>query len=383
MANIEGLTPEAKKALIQANQEYLARYGKPLIPQITSAFRSREKQQQLYDNRMNNPYPVAKPGSSLHESGLALDMGDWQRALPIMQKYGFRQPLPKTDPIHFEYGKVYKQPNKILQTADQITQKQKQIVKQTYIQQQQAAEQQRQQEMTQAYLETMERQQKLQLEAEKNSIQAGVSTPSYQSQLQTSDALKSMVETPQSTNNIMAMTQQQPEITTTPQSLPDYEGKPTGVENTNLLANSFKDLGFSDDEIQNVIQGNISNNSTLTNKLLDKGVLAGMPYEANATQQPLEATSDFQETRDNPMLDVQQQSNTIGLENVKAISDALNDATTTSDSTISSLGRPTNVANLKALPTTPSVKLDNPWSSLRLINQQPDFTLYNKFTNRG
>lgn len=43
---------------------------------ITSVFRSRAKQQQLYDRWIAgiNKYPVAKPGTSKHEVGLAMDV---------------------------------------------------------------------------------------------------------------------------------------------------------------------------------------------------------------------------------------------------------------------------------------------------------------------
>lgn len=42
--------------------------------QITSVRRSRTEQLKLWNNRARNPYPVAPPGQSLHEYGLAWDM---------------------------------------------------------------------------------------------------------------------------------------------------------------------------------------------------------------------------------------------------------------------------------------------------------------------
>ena len=44
--------------------------------QVTAGFRSRAKQQELWDNRASNPYPVARPGTSNHESGQAVDVTD-------------------------------------------------------------------------------------------------------------------------------------------------------------------------------------------------------------------------------------------------------------------------------------------------------------------
>lgn len=42
--------------------------------QVTSGLRTFAEQQRLYDNRASNPNPVARPGSSLHESGNAADV---------------------------------------------------------------------------------------------------------------------------------------------------------------------------------------------------------------------------------------------------------------------------------------------------------------------
>ena len=40
---------------------------------VTSGLRTRAEQQRLWDNRHNNPYPVAPPGTSRHETGRAVD----------------------------------------------------------------------------------------------------------------------------------------------------------------------------------------------------------------------------------------------------------------------------------------------------------------------
>jgi hypothetical protein len=72
---------------------------------VTSSFRTQEKQQELYDNRHNNRYPVAPPGYSKHQSGRALDFTNDSRALGWLQqnaeKYGFV--TIARDPIHWEY----------------------------------------------------------------------------------------------------------------------------------------------------------------------------------------------------------------------------------------------------------------------------------------
>lgn len=47
-----------------------------LLPRVTSTFRSRTYQARLYRDYLagRNPYPVAAPGTSAHELGLAFDM---------------------------------------------------------------------------------------------------------------------------------------------------------------------------------------------------------------------------------------------------------------------------------------------------------------------
>lgn len=53
-----------------------AQYLVALFPRlrVTSVRRSRTEQIRLYRARRNNPYPVAPPGLSKHEYGLAWDM---------------------------------------------------------------------------------------------------------------------------------------------------------------------------------------------------------------------------------------------------------------------------------------------------------------------
>lgn len=54
---------------------YVAQYNR-LNPILTSAYRSRTDQQRLYNRYLRGemPYPVAPPGRSLHNFGLAIDM---------------------------------------------------------------------------------------------------------------------------------------------------------------------------------------------------------------------------------------------------------------------------------------------------------------------
>ncbi len=69
---------------------------------LSSGVRSTVDQARLYADRGNNPNPVAPPGSSNHERGLAVDIGGMtpeQRAM--LPQYGLAQPVAN-DPPHVE-----------------------------------------------------------------------------------------------------------------------------------------------------------------------------------------------------------------------------------------------------------------------------------------
>jgi hypothetical protein len=55
----------------------------------------------LYNDRKNNPNPVAAPGASNHQTGLAIDIEDATGWEPYLMRYGWN-PLPG-DPPHFDY----------------------------------------------------------------------------------------------------------------------------------------------------------------------------------------------------------------------------------------------------------------------------------------
>jgi hypothetical protein len=92
-----GLSPDLAERLEQAKAAYQKEYGKPLP--ITSGFRTREEQQRLFDQRKSNPNLVAKPGTSLHETGNAVDIGT---TVPeaFLNQFGIHRPLGKKDPVH-------------------------------------------------------------------------------------------------------------------------------------------------------------------------------------------------------------------------------------------------------------------------------------------
>ena len=82
---------------------------------FTSTCRTEAEQQWLWAHRGTNPFPVAPPGRSMHQAGLAVDMArddiDPKRDL-VLHLIGakWREADPRgrlvwgeSDPIHFEY----------------------------------------------------------------------------------------------------------------------------------------------------------------------------------------------------------------------------------------------------------------------------------------
>lgn len=94
----EGLVPELAEALAAAGRVL----GRP-VP-VTSGWRSGAEQQRLYDDRASNRYPVARPGTSMHERGRAVDVPRWfvARLASVSSRVGLCHPWPTTDPVHFE-----------------------------------------------------------------------------------------------------------------------------------------------------------------------------------------------------------------------------------------------------------------------------------------
>ena len=97
-AGRQGLAPGVLAALARADV-LLARP----VP-VVSGFRSTARQAELYAGRASNPYPVAPPGSSKHEQGLAVDvpLALAPALAGISASTGLCQPYPRTDPVHFE-----------------------------------------------------------------------------------------------------------------------------------------------------------------------------------------------------------------------------------------------------------------------------------------
>lgn len=86
--------------------EYLLGHLKPYGVTVTSVYRSYTKQLELWHARASNPYPVAPPGCSQHNLGLAWDMVgppevlEWAGA--VWTSWG--GDWTARDPIHFGVG---------------------------------------------------------------------------------------------------------------------------------------------------------------------------------------------------------------------------------------------------------------------------------------
>jgi hypothetical protein len=63
---------DASPELLQRLEALAASRGESF--DITSGLRTVAEQQRLWDNRGSNPFPVARPGTSLHQSGNAADV---------------------------------------------------------------------------------------------------------------------------------------------------------------------------------------------------------------------------------------------------------------------------------------------------------------------
>lgn len=90
------LQPAAKQGLQKAIQER----GVKLV--VNSGYRTIAQQMLLYNWRSSNSNPVAPPGRSNHQSGLALDINDRAGWIPFLKRHGW-QPLAN-DPPHIDFN---------------------------------------------------------------------------------------------------------------------------------------------------------------------------------------------------------------------------------------------------------------------------------------
>jgi hypothetical protein len=100
-----GLNDKLGDAVTRAAEEYKATTGNKI--QLNSAKRDPEKQKELYDDwvaKGKKGMPVAPPGTSLHEKGLAVDIQNYNdpAAVAAMNRQGLQQKVAG-DPVHFSF----------------------------------------------------------------------------------------------------------------------------------------------------------------------------------------------------------------------------------------------------------------------------------------
>lgn len=102
-ANLSG-DLDASPALLRRLEALARKRGQKLT--VTSGLRTYNEQQVLWNNRANNPNPVAKPGTSRHESGRAVDVTiggrPIQSVIPYAELVGAGLRPLKGDPVHVE-----------------------------------------------------------------------------------------------------------------------------------------------------------------------------------------------------------------------------------------------------------------------------------------
>jgi hypothetical protein len=101
-ATMVGVDPGFRQRFVSAVQEYKQRGGKKPV-NINRAFATREEQERLYKSKP--PGYAARPGSSLHEYGFAIDIdsqaaGEMDR-MGILSKHGLTRPM-RHEPWHIQ-----------------------------------------------------------------------------------------------------------------------------------------------------------------------------------------------------------------------------------------------------------------------------------------
>ena len=98
------LDSEAMQSLLAAR-----RAGYNVFPYIGSSYRDMAQQRSLYQQHLSgaHPGPVAAPGSSMHNYGLAIDVGSMpQRLIDYILANGWYNGANFGDPGHYSYGRL-------------------------------------------------------------------------------------------------------------------------------------------------------------------------------------------------------------------------------------------------------------------------------------
>jgi len=107
VVDVDGVVVEQKTARAFATMAEAAA-GDGLELELTSGFRTNERQAELYDEYLHADGALAaKPGYSNHQSGRALDINVWNWSVyewldSHAATYGFKRTVP-SEPWHWEY----------------------------------------------------------------------------------------------------------------------------------------------------------------------------------------------------------------------------------------------------------------------------------------
>jgi hypothetical protein len=340
MADTKDLKPQVRKALEQASKQYMQKYGKPLP--ISSAFRTLEEQKALYNNRANNPYPVARPGTSNHEHGFSVDVTD-PNARKILEANGFKWFGPG-DEVHYDFAAALPAPKSpLLAKAEQVQAKTK--AGQAALAQQ-AAQQQQQQaqsEQMQTMLQALDKGTQLQIQAEKNSISAGKEMPAQKAIQDVATQVGGMME---------------PQLDNTPVQ-PGVKMNPQGNLNPNGVMPDTQEA--------------ISASGMNTTPQQDQAI-----YEAYAKQNPLQGTATAQilpgdmpiPTGKNPTTQTNALAN--ALKTVQSISGKLGGQPSMNSGAI-----PNPHVSMRDLPQVSYQALPNVWGTPQAL--QANHNLYSQF----
>jgi len=96
---LDAAFPYIQSAAKQGLQRAIQDRGTKML--VNSCYRTIAQQMLLYNDRFNNPNPVAPPGASNHQTGLAIDIEDPRGWEPYLMRCGW-SPLAG-DPPHFDY----------------------------------------------------------------------------------------------------------------------------------------------------------------------------------------------------------------------------------------------------------------------------------------
>ncbi|MEI8259361.1 MAG: M15 family metallopeptidase [Deltaproteobacteria bacterium] len=101
-ADISPTSSQARAVMVAPSRDAAWAAAASVDLQINSAFRTLAEQFVLYNR--SACYTPARPGTSPHESGRALDLNNWAAAgvIAAMQSAGCTHSYPSSDPVHFD-----------------------------------------------------------------------------------------------------------------------------------------------------------------------------------------------------------------------------------------------------------------------------------------